>query len=592
MTIAVIAVALALTGMLVAPLSAQAVTSELNGQTAPVTTASGPVSVYRFWSPKNSTHFYTASVSERDTIIASYPTSVWTYEGVAYNAFLTQESGTIPLYRFWSPRLSGHFYTASESEKNSIIAGYPSSTWTFEGVAFYVYPTDTTVAGTVAVSRFWSPQNQHHFYTASVSEKNSVIASYPAEIWTYEGDTFRVPSTTPSSASPPASATPASPATSLSALPRVPWYGGPAYYAKFPKAAASGWSDPSFFPISVFLGKPSHASSLKAIGINTYMGAEHDGSAISTITSQGISVIAQNEWTQAEIGNDARVVGWHASDECEMGLGGCDSTTEAGRLAQQTAYVTKLKSYNDGRFVQANFGNGVLGSFWAPTTMNAQVGLMDVSSVDKYAYTSPAVDSIIPGSPFWTTGKNPIGASTYGWLTDRMTSFSNATKPNWTFVETAMPFLTEAGARTITGDQIEGAVWNSIIHGASGIAYFQHNNNGCGTYSLISCGDTLRAKVAQIDSDVQSLAPVINTQSYQWTFGPHLETSLKAKDGFAYIFAMTDGATGAQTFNLPAGVTGTVTVVGENRTIPITGTTFVDNFAAEYSHHIYKIALG
>ena len=154
-----IVLALAVSGILVAPLSAQAAAS-VPASSAVITaasTASDSVAVYRFWSPKNSTHFYTASLAERDSIIANYPSSIWTYEGIAYNAFLTQVAGTIPLYRFWSPRLSGHFYTASEDEKNSIIANYPSSTWSFEGIAFYVYPMNTNVAGTLAVSRFWEP---------------------------------------------------------------------------------------------------------------------------------------------------------------------------------------------------------------------------------------------------------------------------------------------------------------------------------------------------------------------------------------------------------------------------------------------------
>ncbi len=382
-------------------------------------------------------------------------------------------------------------------------------------------------------------------------------------------------------------------AAAVAALPRVPWYGGPAYYAKFPKAAASGWTNPSFFPISVFLGKPSHAASLKAIGINTYMGAEHDGSSLTSITNQGISVLAQTEWSPAEVGNNAGVVGWHASDECEMGYGGCSSATENGRLAQQQTFVSQLRGLNDGRFIQANFGNGVLGTWWAPTTMDDQVGLMDLTSVDKYAYTSPHVNDIMPVSPFWPKSKNPASSGAYGWQQDRMSSFSNSTKPNWVFVETAKPFLTEAGARTISGEQIEGAVWNSIIHGASGIAYFQHNNNGqCGTYSLVDCGQPLRDKVKQIDADVQSLAPVINTQSYAWKFGAHLETALKVKDGTAYIFAMTDGVTGAQVFTMPAPMTGTVTVVGEGRTLPLTNGVFTDTFSNEFSHHIYTVALG
>lgn len=156
-------------------------------------TGTGSVPVYRFWSPKNSTHFYTASVGERDSIIADYPASIWTYEGVAYRAFLTQLPGTTPLFRFWSPGQGSHFFTASAPEKDRIIADYPSSTWSFEGVAFYVYPDDSTTPATAEVFRFWSPMNQHHFYTASSAERDSIITGYPPAIWSYEGGAFRVP---------------------------------------------------------------------------------------------------------------------------------------------------------------------------------------------------------------------------------------------------------------------------------------------------------------------------------------------------------------------------------------------------------------
>lgn len=377
-------------------------------------------------------------------------------------------------------------------------------------------------------------------------------------------------------------------------LPREAWWGGPAYYAKFSKANAAGWDEPGFFPISVFFGKPEHARTLAGLGVNTYMGAEHDGSSIQTMTGQGISVIAQQEWSPQELGNDPLAVGWHVSDECEMGLGGClDGDNEYGRLATQQRFVNEARSHNDGRFVQANFGNGVLGTYWAPNTMDDHVGLLDVSSVDKYAYSSPHVQSILPGSPFWPAGKKTASAGAYGWLQDRMETFTSpaGSKPNWVFVETAMPYLTEGGAKSITGDQIEGAVWNGIIHGAAGIAYFQHNNSGCGNYSLIDCGATLQNKVKAVDAKVKSLAPVINTQSYVWNFGPQLETMLKTQGGSAYIFAMTDGGTGTRSFALPAGVTGNVEVVGEGRTIAVTNGSFSDSFASEATHHVYRIAL-
>ena len=390
-----------------------------------------------------------------------------------------------------------------------------------------------------------------------------------------------------------ATAPPAAPAGDGSSLdlPRVAWWGGPAYYSKFSKAAASGWTSPSFFPISVFLGKPGDAPALKAAGINTYMGAEHDGSPISTVTSTGISVIAQDEWSKSEVGNDPRVVGWHVSDECEMGSSGCSGNTENSRLSSQKQLAASFQD-GDGRFLQSNFGNGVLGSFWAPNTMSQFVSSVDVTSVDKYAYTSPQVDGIIQQSSYWPKGKNPASSSAYGWLQDRMASYSGSATPNWVFVETAKPFLNEGDSKTIAPNQIEGAVWSSIIHGAAGIAYFQHNNSGqCGTYSILDCGSALTAKITAIDAQVQSLAPVINTQSYKWNFGAGLDTSLKVSGGYAYVFAMTDGSTGSKTFTLPKGLHGSVEVVGENRAITPSNGTFTDSFAAEYTHHIYRIAL-
>jgi len=382
--------------------------------------------------------------------------------------------------------------------------------------------------------------------------------------------------------------TPTNPTTGILNLPRKPWYGGPSYYQQFSKAVAAGWTNPAFFPIAVYFGKPSHAGQLKAAGINTYLGAEHDGSAITSITGLGVSVIAQLEWTSAEVGSTAGVVGWHTDDEIEMNG---SYPTDAARLAQHKADVASARAKNDGRFINTNYGNGVLETFWAPGTMPQYVAVDDLTSVDKYAYTSPAVNYEFNRSDaFLSTGKAAASAGAYGWQQDQMEKFSNHTKPNWVFVETAKPILIESGAKVITGAQIEGAVWNSIIHGAAGVLYFQHSNDGSGTYSLIT-GPNI-AKVTAVNAAVQALAPVLNTQSYVWNFGAGLDTMLKVKDGSAYIFAMTDGSTGSKTFTLPAGVTGTtVEVLGESRTLTVTGGKFTDTFASEATHHNYKITL-
>ena len=80
--------------------------------------------VYRFWSPVYSRHFYTSNIAEKQKLIDNYA-HVWTYEGVAYHAAATaDEAGLVPVHRFWSDALSGHFYTTDTNEKDKLVNTY------------------------------------------------------------------------------------------------------------------------------------------------------------------------------------------------------------------------------------------------------------------------------------------------------------------------------------------------------------------------------------------------------------------------------------------------------------------------------------
>ncbi|MDY0302385.1 MAG: S8 family serine peptidase [Candidatus Moranbacteria bacterium] len=94
---------------------------------------------------------------------------------------------TKPIYRFWSDQNQGHFYTSSEEEKNMVINNYDDYIWRYEGVAF-----NSLISGK-PVYRFWSDKNQHHFYTANEEEKNMVINNYDDYIWRYEGIAYYLP---------------------------------------------------------------------------------------------------------------------------------------------------------------------------------------------------------------------------------------------------------------------------------------------------------------------------------------------------------------------------------------------------------------
>lgn len=159
--------------------------------TRQMASAAATVPVYRFWSPTFNGHFYTADPAERDKIIAQWGRD-WSYEGPRYSAYTEQVPGTVPLYRFWSSAYRGHFYTADEAEMNNVRAMWPD-VWSFEGVAYYVYPPGASAPDTAPVYRFWGSSVSHHFYTASNSERDTVIANWP-DRWSYERERFRVPS--------------------------------------------------------------------------------------------------------------------------------------------------------------------------------------------------------------------------------------------------------------------------------------------------------------------------------------------------------------------------------------------------------------
>jgi len=144
--------------------------------------------VYRFWSPITSTHFYTISNSERTMLINQYA-HAWTYEGPAYKACVTPyHPGLSPVYRFWSPYSSCHFYTITEAERDMVIRDY-SYWWTYEGIAYYAYAEGDEPAGTSPIYRFWSPTASCHFYTMSADEKAYLIRDWSA-VFTYEGIAF------------------------------------------------------------------------------------------------------------------------------------------------------------------------------------------------------------------------------------------------------------------------------------------------------------------------------------------------------------------------------------------------------------------
>ncbi len=154
-----------------------------SGSFTTASTGSEPSPVFRFYSPAYSTHFYTMDTAERNDLIDNHA-DLWTYEGIAYYAFTdNSQPAAVPVYRFCSASRDKYFYTVNESERDKLINLY-SNVWTYEGVAFYVLPSYAETSGTSPVYRLWSSARQSHFWTISAVERDRFVASSD---WTYEG---------------------------------------------------------------------------------------------------------------------------------------------------------------------------------------------------------------------------------------------------------------------------------------------------------------------------------------------------------------------------------------------------------------------
>lgn len=102
----------------------------------PLTGNPEPEEVYRFLNQNTGTHFYTISDTEKESVIANL--SNFSFEGEAFFAYEQQQPGTIPIHRFFNTQTGGHFYTPSIAERDSIIDTLPS--YRPEGIAYYAFP--------------------------------------------------------------------------------------------------------------------------------------------------------------------------------------------------------------------------------------------------------------------------------------------------------------------------------------------------------------------------------------------------------------------------------------------------------------------
>jgi hypothetical protein len=363
----------------------------------------------------------------------------------------------------------------------------------------------------------------------------------------------------------------------------LPWAGGAAYYAKWTHGPPS---DPSFYPIMVWLQSPPNATKYKAVGINFFTGLYQGptDAQLTALASAGVPTICDQAGVWKAHAADTTIRGWLQPDEPDNaqsnGQGGYDPCISPATIV--SGYQTMVA--NDAtRPVMLGLGRGVADVNWVGRgtctgmtdmyPMYAKGG--DILAFDIYPVNegvplelvAAGVDNLIK----WSGGTKPVIADI------EASNFDNTARPS--------------------PAQIRSEVWMAIVHGAAGTQYFCHRFMP--TFSETDCLDDAptAAALKAINAQLTGLAPVLNSPPV--ANGVTVKSSaaaipvdvlLKRQGGATYLFAteMRAGATTA-TFTLarlPA--TATAEVIGESRTLPVSTGVFQDDFQG-YGVHLYKV---
>jgi hypothetical protein len=369
----------------------------------------------------------------------------------------------------------------------------------------------------------------------------------------------------------------------------LPWEGGSSYYATWTHGPST---DPSFFPIAVWLQSESNAQKYKDIGVNTFVGLWEGPTEaqLSALTKVGMPAICAQSGVWASHLSDPMILSWMHDDEPDNaqpdGKGGYLPCIDPSVIV--TRYTT-FKSNDATRPVFLNLGQGVANVDWVGRgTCTGKVAMYpeyakgaDILSFDVY----PVNNNDASHNQLWLVASG----------VDRLRQASSYKKIVWNWIEVTA--IDAQPASKPTPQQVKAEVWMSLIHGSMGIGYFCHIIGPPFTEAGLLADTTMTSAVAAINAQIKSLAPALNTPSLSGAVkvvssntAVPIDTMVKRQGGALYLFtvAMRTGATTA-TFTLPTVPSGSVEVLGEARSLTVAGNTFSDAFAASHAVHLYKI---
>ncbi len=335
----------------------------------------------------------------------------------------------------------------------------------------------------------------------------------------------------------------------------------------------------------------------KEMGINMFIGiwGGLNQEKLDAFRDAGMLVICdQNEFALSNI-DDPVIYAWMHDDEPDNAQWNSE-TNQYDPCVDPAEIINdykQMKKTDPSRPVYLNLGQGVAWPNWIgrgecfgdndsyKISENGYLKGCDIASFDIYPVNNH--DEETSGN-LWYVAKG----------IENLLEWSEYTLPVWCWIETTR--INDQSPRKPTPAEVRSQVWMALIHGASGYGYFCHSFTTDPPFddAAILRDSEMVSAVTGINRQVASLARILNSPTTEG-FASVVSTPedipiamMTKNDGDTdYIFsvAMRPGTTEA-IFTLSGGKE--VSVIGEDRTIPVENGTFRDTFS-DYSVHIYKV---
>ena len=345
-------------------------------------------------------------------------------------------------------------------------------------------------------------------------------------------------------------------------------------------------SDPSFFPIGVWLQSPSRAPEYRAIGVNLFVGLWKGPTEaqLAELAKYDMPVFAAQNETGLTSRHAGMIRGWLLKeDEPDNAQARPDGSLGPCIPAEDVAAETMaIRRKDPTRPVMVGFGRGAADPDWRGRG----------SCTGDRAYYAKA----IAGADIIAFDIYPV-ASGYGRRLDypsrgveRLRAAARPGQHIWAMIETT---LIDSSESRVSPADLRSEILLALIRGADGLIYFAHEwTGGFREDGLFRHAEIVTA-VKDMNALLRRLAPVLNSPTIEGRISASgtiaAATMLKEHDGAFYLFAgSTDARAGALTIGLDGVASGPVEVIGEDRKIPLAKGVLRDSFLG-YEVHIYRI---